>query len=50
MGLLLNESHLLFTGPGGREDFAGAEVLQEGVAADAAGLPRGDEGLHFQQG
>ena len=46
-GLLLDQFQFLFIGPGGREDFAGAEVVEEGVAADGAGLPRGDEGLDF---
>ena len=36
---LPDEFDFLLVGAGGREDFAGAEVVQEGVAADGASLP-----------
>ena len=44
---LLDQLHLLLVGACGREDFAGAEVVPEGVAVDGTGLPPGHEGLHF---
>ena len=45
--ILPDQLHFLLIASGRRKDFPGAEIVQQGVAADRAGMPDSQQRLHL---